>query len=416
MTDPYQADDAKPSLPFFVIQKEVGERLQGDDVTFYLPNRSSKTRGALLPDGKLDPNHPIRLLGKIDRKQTDLHAFRFSGKVAVEVEEKPPKNEAHYLGRALACMCFTGEQVSVTVRTEQKIAPTKLPRQAFQSSFNASDKKNDKYPISIKALIDYLWTFLGATDPVGAVLVTGATASGKTQVANGLIHEFAKRRLEQTSERRPHIVTCEDPIEKRMYDSPGAAFAAGVDYTPRELKIDVPSVQSALEDALRQKPSVVYLGELRADNDIAAMTTFARTGHLVIATAHAGSLVEAMDKVLLINKAKSAAQRGQVGESLLALVHLRGHEFDSKMKWNACLPALWRRKSTGVAELISDGLSSLLPQVPMWSEEVSQLPFSSFGRRLFVNFLRRKDALHQLSEEQFSELESKSLEWDMEGL
>jgi Tfp pilus assembly pilus retraction ATPase PilT len=95
---------------------------------------------------------------------------------------------------------------------------------------------------------------------------------------------------------------------------PGNTQQRGLDYTPRELgsKKDVRSLaQALLKDALRQTPSVVYVGELREEHHLETALNFARTGHLIVSTTHAGSLVEAMGRAFAAMKVKTAEDRGR---------------------------------------------------------------------------------------------------------
>ena len=124
---------------------------------------------------------------------------------------------------------------------------------------------------------------------------------------------------------------------------------------------------------------------------------FAGTGHLVIATAHAGSLIEAMERIFRGVNAKTAAQRGQIAQRILAVIHqLKFDLIPVLQRHTACmlpgkfemlLPALWRRTPSGVAALVSDGLSSVLPNTP---DEDDEKRISSFGRRWFARNLARK--------------------------
>src|SRR5207249_2189827 len=95
----------------------------------------------------------------------------------------------------------------------------------------------------------------------------------------------------------------------------------GIDYTSRQKGIDVHDLKCASEDALRQTPAVFYIGEVRDASDWKEVLEFAGTGHLVVTTAHAGSLIEAMIKLLGAVDAKTPADRRRYAEKILAVVH-----------------------------------------------------------------------------------------------
>ena len=152
--------------------------------------------------------------------------------------------------------------------------------------------------------------------------------------------------------------------------------------------VDVGSLKQAVDDALRQTPSVFYIGEVREDADWGEVLRFAGTGHLVIATSHAGSLIEAMERIFRGVKAETPAARGQIAQRLLAVIHQIKFNLSELMPqqmpapFEVLLPAIWRRTHSGVAALVSDGLSSVLPNAPKEEREWSNV--STFGRRWFA--------------------------------
>jgi len=118
----------------------------------------------------------------------------------------------------------------------------------------------------------------------GLVLITGPTGHGKTTTIATLIHEI-------NMERNVHIVTIEDPIE---YTYPkGKALIS-----QREMRGDTYSWEVALRSVLREDPDVVFIGEMRDYETIAATLTIAETGHLVLATLHTNSAAQTIDRVV----------------------------------------------------------------------------------------------------------------------
>jgi Tfp pilus assembly pilus retraction ATPase PilT len=181
-----------------------------------------------------------------------------------------------------------------------------------------------------------------------------------------LIHRYLNQ-PKSSGSRHPHRVTFEDPIERQYLrfatDKKTGAFAVAIagnqDYTPREKYRDVPSLRSALTDALRQTPKVFFVGETRNKRDWELLLEFAGTGHLIVTTSHASSLVEAMHRIFEARKAVTAADRNEVASRLLGVVHLRSDELEDGPK--ILYPSLWRRTPRGIAALTSDGLAALLP-------------------------------------------------------
>jgi twitching motility protein PilU len=95
----------------------------------------------------------------------------------------------------------------------------------------------------------------------------------------------------RNSRSRGHIVTIEDPVEY-VHAHKGCVV------THREVGVDTDSWQVALKNALRQAPDVILIGELRDRETMEYAIQFAETGHLVLATMHANSSNQAIDRVL----------------------------------------------------------------------------------------------------------------------
>jgi hypothetical protein len=237
----------------------------------------------------------------------------------------------------------------------------------------------------------------------GLLVITGSTYCAKSEIARGLIYlhlqEQKKAYLEEKSKgrktRRPHLVTFEDPIEQRYLNATElhGPTANGVDitltridYTPRQKDTDVDVLRTALRDALRQTPKVFFVAETRNKREWELLLDFAATGHLIVTTAHAGSLVESMHKIFEARDVSTAADRSEIANKLLGVVHLRNGavEIDDENTTNVLFPAVWHQTPRGIAALTSDGLASLLPHRP--GDVRDDVP-SCVGRRWFIEQL-----------------------------
>jgi len=118
----------------------------------------------------------------------------------------------------------------------------------------------------------------------GLVIVVGGTGSGKSTSLASMIGY----RNEKT---RGHIVTIEDPVE---YVHPHR----GCVITQREVGVDTDSWHAALRNTLRQAPDVILIGEIRDRETMEYGIQFAETGHLVLATLHANSSNQALDRII----------------------------------------------------------------------------------------------------------------------
>jgi len=68
--------------------------------------------------------------------------------------------------------------------------------------------------------------------------------------------------------------------------------------THREVGVDTDSWNNALKNTLRQAPDVILIGEIRDRETMEYGIQFAETGHLVLATLHANSSNQALDRVI----------------------------------------------------------------------------------------------------------------------
>lgn len=109
----------------------------------------------------------------------------------------------------------------------------------------------------------------------GLVLVTGPTGSGKSTTLASLLTAAMAHPT-----RGRHLITLEDPVE---YIIPAGAASL---VRQRELGRDFQSFPSALRQALRQDPDVIFIGELRDPETARTAIQAAETGHLVFGTLH----------------------------------------------------------------------------------------------------------------------------------
>jgi twitching motility protein PilU len=118
----------------------------------------------------------------------------------------------------------------------------------------------------------------------GLVIVVGATGCGKSTTLAAMVHH-------RNMNTRGHIVTVEDPVE---YVHPHGRCVV----TQREVGVDTESWQSALKNTLRQAPDVIMIGEIRERETMEYGIQFAETGHLCLATLHANSANQALDRII----------------------------------------------------------------------------------------------------------------------
>jgi twitching motility protein PilU len=118
----------------------------------------------------------------------------------------------------------------------------------------------------------------------GLVIVVGGTGSGKSTTLASMVGY-------RNDKTRGHIVTIEDPVEY-VHQHKGCVI------THREVGVDTDSWHAALKNTLRQAPDVILIGEIRDRETMEYGIQFAETGHLVLATLHANSSNQALDRII----------------------------------------------------------------------------------------------------------------------
>ncbi|HEY1726168.1 MAG TPA: PilT/PilU family type 4a pilus ATPase [Steroidobacteraceae bacterium] len=118
----------------------------------------------------------------------------------------------------------------------------------------------------------------------GLVLVVGGTGSGKSTTLASMVGY-------RNDKTRGHIVTIEDPVEY-VHQHKGCVI------THREVGVDTETWLAALKNTLRQAPDVILIGEIRDRDTMEYGIQFAETGHLVLATLHANSSNQALDRII----------------------------------------------------------------------------------------------------------------------
>src|SRR3954464_6901332 len=118
----------------------------------------------------------------------------------------------------------------------------------------------------------------------GLALVVGGTGSGKSTTLAAMIGY-------RNENSHGHIITIEDPVE----DVPPHNKCM---ITQREVGVDTDSWHAALKNTLRQAPDVILIGEIRDRETMDYAIAFAETGHLCLATMHANSSNQALDRII----------------------------------------------------------------------------------------------------------------------
>src|SRR6188472_3760236 len=118
----------------------------------------------------------------------------------------------------------------------------------------------------------------------GLVLVAGATGSGKSTTLAAMIDY-------RNSNRSGHILTLEDPIEYLFEHKQSLV-------NQREIGVDTHNYHLALQNALREAPDLIMIGEIRDKETMQAALLHTLTGHLCLSTIHANNSYHALSRII----------------------------------------------------------------------------------------------------------------------
>lgn len=144
----------------------------------------------------------------------------------------------------------------------------------------------------------------------GIVLLCGMTGSGKSTTLASLIDY----RNQTTT---GHIITIEDPVEY-LYEHKKSLI------TQREIGTDTDNYHVALKNALRQRPDVILIGEIRDRYVMEQALVAAETGHLCLSTIHANNAYQATERILnFFEEAQMNQARANLAMNLRAIIAQR---------------------------------------------------------------------------------------------
>jgi len=149
----------------------------------------------------------------------------------------------------------------------------------------------------------------------GLIILTGPTGSGKSTTLAAMVAETNSRECR-------HIITLESPIEYRHQTKKSLI-------RQREIGRHTPSYEQGLLDALREDPDVLVVGEMREAEAMRLTLSAAETGHLVLATMHSASSVDAIYRMMMsFPPERQTSVLAQIADTLVAVI-------SQKMTYNA---------------------------------------------------------------------------------
>ncbi len=142
----------------------------------------------------------------------------------------------------------------------------------------------------------------------GIILVTGPTGSGKTTTIASMLDHL-------NTTRNAHIITIEEPIEYVLERKQSIL-------SQKEVPTDTPSFSTGLREAMRQKPDILMVGEIRDFDTADTVLHAGESGHLVLATMHTNNAISAITKLLGFFPQEQRAQRAaSLSEALVGIIY-----------------------------------------------------------------------------------------------
>ena len=146
------------------------------------------------------------------------------------------------------------------------------------------------------------------TPKMGIVLVVGATGSGKSTLLSSMLANVMSK-----EDSNLKIITYEDPVEF-VYDNvpkPSTSVAQS------QIGEHVHDFKVALKVALRRKPDIILIGEMRDRETIERAIEASPTGHLVLSTLHVNGVAETIRRV--VNAFDPGEQNAKANDILTSL-------------------------------------------------------------------------------------------------
>lgn len=221
----------------------------------------------------------------------------------------------------------------------------------------------------------------------GLVILVGGTGSGKSTTLAALIdyrneHSYG------------HIITVEDPVEY-VHQSKNCLI------THREVGRDTNGWFNALKNTLRQAPDVILIGEIRDRETMEFALAFAETGHLCMATLHANSSNQALDRIInFFPEERHAQLHMDLSLNLRAFVSQR---LISRTGGGRCAAIEILLNSPLISDLILKGETNMIKDIMAKSTELGMQTFDQAlfnlceeGRITQDDALRNADSINEL--------------------
>ena len=222
----------------------------------------------------------------------------------------------------------------------------------------------------------------------GLCIVVGATGSGKSTTLAAMVDW-------RNENSYGHIITIEDPVEF-VHAHKNCVV------TQREVGLDTDSWEAALKNTLRQAPDVILMGEIRDRETMEHAVAFSETGHLCMATLHANSANQALDRIINFFPEERRAQllmdlslnlRGMISQRLIPRQDFKGRYAAVEVMLNSPLIAdlIFKGEVSGIKEIMKKSRN-------LGMQTFDQALFDAYeeGHISYEDALRNADSVNDL--------------------
>lgn len=222
----------------------------------------------------------------------------------------------------------------------------------------------------------------------GLVILVGGTGSGKSTSLAAMIDY-------RNVNSHGHIITIEDPVEY-VHKNKNCLV------TQREVGVDTKNWFAALKNTLRQAPDVILIGEIRDQETMEYAIAFAETGHLCMATLHANSANQALDRIINFFPEERRAQllmdlslnlKSVISQRLIPTVDGKGRAAAIEILMNTPMvqSLIFKGEVQGLKEMMSKG-----KEQGMLTFDQALFELFDSGRISLEDALRNADSVSEL--------------------
>jgi twitching motility protein PilT len=207
----------------------------------------------------------------------------------------------------------------------------------------------------------------------GLVIVSGATGSGKSTTIASLV----KARAERIPQK---IISLEDPVEYVYPETVGDS-----DFSQRQVGDDTRSFAAGLKAALRMRPDIIVVGEIRDPASAATALMAGMSGHIVVGTLHSAFAFQAPQRLFAYIDNDESGMSGSGGLEVISTTL-------KLVVAQRLFPHPATRKPVAIHEILklTDAVSQKIQQGEFKSLKLELETGSTYGMQTFNQAIRKR--------------------------